>query len=65
MNGYTTSNHAGLVSHANINTGLDIWSNPYGFQNSFSAVTSPPLTAVGTNGLTDQGHNLVIFFKKE
>ncbi|CAO3617921.1 unnamed protein product [Cunninghamella blakesleeana] len=59
MNGYTTSNHAGLVSHANINTGLDIWSSPYSFQNSFSTVTSPPLTAVGTNGLTDQGHNLL------
>ncbi|CAO3615293.1 unnamed protein product [Cunninghamella echinulata] len=60
MNGYTNStHHGGLVSHANVNSGLDIWSNPYGFQNNFSAVTSPPLTAVGSNGLTDQGHNLL------
>lgn len=61
MNGFN-NHHGGLVSHStpNSNNNLDIWLNPYGgFQGGFSAITSPPLTAVGSSGLVDQSQNLV------
>ncbi|CAO3593383.1 unnamed protein product [Absidia cylindrospora] len=60
MNGFNY--HGGLASHSTptSSNNLDIWlNNPQsGFQNGFSTITSPPLTAISSNDLCDQSQHM-------